>query len=66
MRALEFQSKPEIVPIRIRVRTTMATQIREQGRYLSCRPPYAYRYADAGPQPNKAHAAWGRRAHRLK
>ena len=41
MRALEFQSKPEIVPIRIRVRTAMATQIREQGRYLSWRPPYA-------------------------
>jgi site-specific DNA recombinase len=24
-----------------------------------------YRLADAGPHPNKAHAAWGRRAHRL-
>ena len=28
--------------------------------------PDAYRLADAGPHPNKAHAAWGRRAHRLE
>jgi site-specific DNA recombinase len=44
----------------------MATQTREQGRYLGGRPPYGYRLADAGPHPNKAHAAWGRRAHKLK
>jgi hypothetical protein len=44
----------------------MAAQIREQGRYLVGRPPYGYRLADAGPHPNKAHAAWGRRAHRLE
>ena len=43
----------------------MAAQTREQGRYLGGRPPYGYRLADAGPHPNKAHAAWGRRAHRL-
>jgi len=30
------------------------------------RPPYGYRLADAGPHPNKAHAAWGRRAHKLE
>ncbi|HEX3513329.1 MAG TPA: recombinase family protein [Trebonia sp.] len=30
------------------------------------RPPYGYRLGDAGPHPNKAHAAWGRRAHRLE
>jgi hypothetical protein len=42
----------------------MAAQTREQGRYLGGRPPYGYRLADAGPHPNKAHAAWGRRAHR--
>lgn len=40
----------------------MAVQTREQGRYLGGRPPYRYRLADAGPHPNKAHAAWGRRA----
>jgi site-specific DNA recombinase len=50
----------------IRVRTAMAAQTREQGRYLGGRPPYGYRLGDAGPHPNKAHAAWGRRAHRLE
>ncbi len=44
----------------------MAAQTLEQGRYLGGRPPYGYRLADAGPHPNKAHAAWGRRAHRLE
>ena len=44
----------------------MAVQTREQGRYLGGRPPYGYRLADAGPHPNKAHAAWGRRAHKLE
>ncbi len=44
----------------------MATQTREQGRYLGGRSPYGYRLGDAGPHPNKAHAAWGRRAHRLE
>ena len=44
----------------------MATQTLEQGRYLGGRPPYGYRLGDAGPHPNKAHAAWGRRAHRLE
>src|SRR5437879_5987997 len=66
MLALGLSSKREIARTRIRVRTAMATQIREQGRYLGGRPPYGYRLADAGPHPNKAHAAWGRRAHRLE
>jgi site-specific DNA recombinase len=44
----------------------MAVQVREQGRYLGGRPPYGYRLGDAGPHPNKAHAAWGRRARRLE
>ena len=66
MLALGFQSKREIIRTRIRVRTAMATQTCEQGRYLGGRPPYGYRLADAGPHPNKAHAAWGRRAHRLE
>ena len=66
MMALGLQSKREITRTRIRVRTAMATQTREQGRYLGGRPPYGYRLADAGPHPNKAHAAWGRRAHRLE
>jgi site-specific DNA recombinase len=66
MLALGYQSKREITRTRIRVRTAMAAQTREQGRYLGGRPPYGYRLADAGPHPNKAHAAWGRRAHRLE
>jgi site-specific DNA recombinase len=44
----------------------MAAQTREQGRYLGGRPPYGYRLADAGPHPNKTHAAWGRGAHKLE
>jgi len=66
MMALGLQSKREIIRTSIRVRTAMAAQTREQGRYLGGRPPYGYRLADAGPHPNKAHAAWGRRAHRLE
>ena len=66
MLVLGFQSKREIARTRIRVRTAMATQTREQGRYLGGRPPYGYRLADAGPHPNIVHAAWGRRAHRLE
>jgi len=66
MLALGLRSKREITRTRIRVRTAMAAQTREQGRYLGGRPPYGYRLADAGPHPNKAHAAWGRRARRLE
>jgi site-specific DNA recombinase len=65
MTALGIRSKREITRTRIRVRTAMAAQTREQGRYLGGRPPYGYRLADAGPHPNRAHAAWGRRARRL-
>ena len=53
MLALGFQSKREITRTRIRVRTAMAAQTREQGRYLGGRPPYGYRLADACPHPNK-------------
>jgi len=65
MTVLGLSSKREVTRASIRVRTAMAVQTREQGRYLGGRPPYGYRLADAGPHPNKAHAAWGRRAHRL-
>ena len=64
MTMLGLSSKREITRTSIRVRTAMAAQTR-QGRYLGGRPPYGYRLADAGPHSNKAHAAWGRRAHRL-
>jgi site-specific DNA recombinase len=65
MTGLGLSSKREITRTSIRVRTAMMIQTREQGRYLGGRPPYGYRLVDAGPHPNKAHAAWGRRAHRL-
>ena len=66
MMTLGLQSRREIARTKVRVRTAMAAQTREQGRYLGGRPPYGYRLADAGPHPNKAHAAWGRRARRLE
>jgi DNA invertase Pin-like site-specific DNA recombinase len=66
MTVLGLSSKREITRTSIRVRTAMAAQTREQGRYLGGRPPYGYRLADAGPHPNKAHAAWGQRACRLE
>jgi site-specific DNA recombinase len=64
MTMLGLSSKREVTRTSIRVRTAMAVQTREQGRYLGGRPPYGYRLGDAGPHPNKAHATWGRRAHR--
>jgi hypothetical protein len=64
MLALGLQPKREMTRTRVRGRTAMTTQTREQGRYLGGRPPYEYLLADAWPHPNKAHAAWGRRAHR--
>ncbi len=66
MTVLGLSSKREIIRTSIRVRTAMAAQTKEQGRYLGGRPPHGYRLADAGPHPNKAHAAWGRRAWRLE
>ncbi len=67
MTVLGLSSKPEVTRTSIRVRTAMAVQTRDQGRYLGGRPPaYGYRLGDAGPHPNKVHAAWGRRAHRLE
>jgi len=66
MLVLGLSSKREVTRTSIRVRAAMAVQTRDQGRYLGGRPPYGYRLADAGPHPNKAHAAWGRRAHPLE
>jgi DNA invertase Pin-like site-specific DNA recombinase len=63
---LGLGSKRDITRTRIRVRTAMAAQARDQGRYLGGRPPFGYRLADAGPHPNRAHAAWGRCAKRLE
>jgi hypothetical protein len=48
MLALGLSSKREITRTRIRVRTAMAAQTREQGRYLGGRPPYGYRWRTRG------------------
>src|SRR6202030_3532866 len=66
MTVLGLSAQREGTRTSIRVRTAMAVQTREQGRYLGGRPPYGYRLGDAGPHPNKAHAAWGRRARKLE
>lgn len=59
-------SKGDRSRLRIRVRTAMASQAQIEGRYLGGRPPHGYRLADAGPRPNPAKAADGRRLHRLE
>ncbi len=58
-------SKGERNRIKIRVRTAMAAQAQLEGRFLGGRPPYGYLLVDAGPHPNPAKAADGRRLHRL-
>ena len=58
-------SKGERNRIKIRVRTAMAAQARIEGRFLGGRPPYGYRLIDAGPHPNPAKAADGKRLHAL-
>ncbi len=59
-------SKGERNRIKIRVRSAMQAQAKVEGRYLGGRPPYGYRLADAGPHPNPAKAADGRRLHTLE
>ncbi|MFE5161651.1 recombinase family protein [Streptomyces sp. NPDC056697] len=59
-------SKGERNRIKIRVRTAMGSQAKIEGRFLGGRPPYGYRLTDAGPHPNPAKAADGKRLHRLE
>jgi DNA invertase Pin-like site-specific DNA recombinase len=66
MLLLGSQSRREILRARHRVLAAMGVQARVQGRFLGGRPPYGYRLADAGPHPNRTHASWGRRLHRLE
>jgi site-specific DNA recombinase len=58
-------SKGERTRIKVRVRTAMAAQAQIEGRYLGGRPPYGYLLVDAGPHPNPAKAAEGKRLRRL-
>jgi hypothetical protein len=39
----------------------MAAQAQMEGRYLGGRPPYGYMLIDAGPHPNPAKTADGKR-----
>ncbi len=58
-------SKGERNRVKIRVRAAMAAQAQVEGRFLGGRPPYGYLIADAGPHPNPAKAADGKRLHKL-
>lgn len=58
-------SKGERTRIKARVRASMAAQASLEGRWLGGRPPYGYMLEDAGPHPNPAKAADGKRLHRL-
>jgi site-specific DNA recombinase len=58
-------SKGERNRVKVRVRSAMAAQTKMEGRFLGGRPPYGYLIVDAGPHPNPAKAADGRRLHRL-
>jgi len=60
------QAKREVARSRFRTLAAMRAQTELQGRHLGGRPPYGYRLADAGPHPNRVHASWGRRLHRLE
>ncbi|HEX6405315.1 MAG TPA: recombinase family protein [Pseudonocardiaceae bacterium] len=44
----------------------MAAQAQVEGRYLGGRPPYGYQVVDAGPHPNPAKAAEGKRLKQLE
>jgi hypothetical protein len=57
MLALGLSSEREITRTRIRVRTAMAAQTREQGRYLDGRPPYG----TGSPTPSRTRTRRTRR-----
>ncbi|WP_405878714.1 recombinase family protein [Streptomyces sp. NBC_01136] len=62
---LGILAKREVARARIRARTAMTVQARDQGRYLGGRPPYGYRLVDVGPHPNRAMARRGVHLHAL-
>jgi len=59
MTHLGLCSKREVTRTSIRVRTAMAVQVREQGRYLGGRPPYGYQLGDAGAAPEQGACRMG-------
>jgi DNA invertase Pin-like site-specific DNA recombinase len=62
---LGVRSQREVSRARFRTTAAMRAQVELQGRHQGGRPPYGYRLVDAGAHPNRAHARWGRRLHRL-
>ena len=65
MSVLGGMSKGERNRVKIRVKAAMGAQAKDEGRFLGGRPPYGYLIADAGPHPNPAKAADGKRLHKL-
>jgi DNA invertase Pin-like site-specific DNA recombinase len=63
---LGVHSQREVSRARYCTTAAMRAQVELQGRHLGGRPPYGYQFVDAGQHPNRAHAAWGRRLHRLE
>jgi len=51
--------------VKIRVKAAMGAEAEDEGRFLGGRAPYGYLIADAGPHPNPAKAADGKRLHKL-
>lgn len=62
---LGVRSQREVSRARFRTVAAMRAQVEQQGRHQGGRPPYGYRLVDAGAHPNRVHARWGRRLHRL-
>jgi site-specific DNA recombinase len=58
-------SKGERNRIKLRVRAAMSAITATEGRFLGGRPPYGYELVDAGPHPNPAKAAEGKRLRKL-
>jgi DNA invertase Pin-like site-specific DNA recombinase len=63
--ALGAIAQREVSYARHRTLAAMRAQASERGRFLGGRPPCGYRLVDAGPHPNRAQAAWGKRMQRL-
>jgi len=52
--------------VKMRVRTAMEQQAKQEGRYLGGRPPYGYQLVDGELHPNASKAAHGQRLRHLE